>query len=94
MYSKLKQGTIIIENPIEDYSPDWAVVYKINNEQARIYLIVETKWEKEWEDLSDKEQTKIICAKKHFETINENIKYFWTKNEETFNTFVENETIL
>ncbi len=77
MYSKLKKGSIIIENPIENYSPDWAIVYKVNNEQVRIYLIVETKWKKEWEDLTEKEQTKIVCAKKHFEAINDNIEYNW-----------------
>lgn len=75
MYSKLKKGSIIIENPIENYSPDWAIVYKTNNEKVRIYLIIETKWDKKWEDLSQKEQTKIICAEKHFNAVNDNIKY-------------------
>ena len=75
MYSKLKKGSIIIENPIENYSPDWAIVYKKNNEKVRIYLIIETKWDKKWEDLSQKEQTKIICAEKHFNAVNDNIKY-------------------
>lgn len=75
MYSKLKKGSIIIENPIENYSPDWAVVCKVNDKNIRIYLIVETKWDKNWEDLSQKEQTKIVCAQKHFEAVNNNIKY-------------------
>ena len=75
MYSKLKKGSIVIENPIENYSPDWVVVCKGKEEKRRKYLIIETKWDKKWEDLSEKEQTKIICAKKHFEAINNDIEY-------------------
>lgn len=75
MYSKLKKGSIVIENPIENYSPDWAVVYKVNGKKIRIYLIIETKWDKKWDDLSQKEQTKIICAQKHFNAVNDNIEY-------------------
>lgn len=74
MYAKLKKGSINIENPIENYSPDWAIVYKPTNKNTKIYLIVETKWEKTWEELSQKEQTKIVCARKHFEAI-DNIMY-------------------
>lgn len=77
MYSKIKKGSFIIENPIENYSPDWAIVYKINDDEAMIYMIAETKWKKEWEDLSDKEKIKIVCAKKHFNAIDNEVKYDW-----------------
>ena len=59
MYSKIKKGSFIIENPIENYSPDWAVVYKI------------------------------VCAKKHFNAINNDIKYDWINGIEDFKEKVE-----
>ena len=89
IYSKIKRGSFIIENPIENYSPDWAVVYKINDEQAMIYFIAETKWKKNWEDLTDKEKIKIVCAKKHFNAINNDIKYDWINGVEDFKQKVE-----
>ena len=84
LYSKINKGSFIIENPVENYSPDWAIVYKVDNNTAKIFLIMETKWKKEWEDLSDIEKTKIICAKKHFESLNNNIKYDWVNAYEDF----------
>lgn len=82
MYAKIKKGSFIIENPIENYSPDWVIAYKEDNSEKVMYAIIETKWQKEWEDLSEKEQTKIICAKKHFEAVNDNIKYEWVNGKE------------
>ncbi len=90
MYSKLKKGSIIIENPIENYSPDWAIVCKSNDKNTKVYLIVETKWDKKWEDLSQKEQTKIICAQKHFEAVNDNIKYGVVNGLDEKNAFSDN----
>ncbi len=75
MYAKIRKGSFIVENPVENYSPDWAIVYQSNDKKTKRYLIIETKWAKKWEDLSQKEQTKIICAKKHFEAIHDNIEY-------------------
>lgn len=89
MYSKIKKGSFIIENPVENYSPDWAIVYKVNDEQAMIYFIAETKWKKQWEDLTDKEKIKIICAKKHFKAINNNVKYDWINSVERFREIME-----
>lgn len=89
MYSKIKKGSFIIENPIENYSPDWAIVYKINDEQATIYLVAETKWKKDWEDLSDKEKIKIVCAKKHFKAIDNEVKYDWINKVDKLKEIVE-----
>ena len=83
MYSKIKKGSFIIENPIENYSPDWIIVYKNNNNNIT-YFVAETKWKKMWEDLTDKEKIKIVCSRKHFDAINDNISYDWINGIEDF----------
>lgn len=86
LYSKINKGSFVIDNPIENYSPDWAIVYNTAEGTPKIYLIMETKWDKEWTDLTPVEQTKIVCAKKHFQSLDENIEYDWVN---AYNDFKE-----
>lgn len=37
-----------------------------------------------WEDLTDKEKIKIVCSRKHFDAINDNISYDWINGIEDF----------
>ena len=53
-----------IQTPIGTYNPDWAIVFE---NDRRIYFVAETKGTTELEKLSNSEQQKIRCGKKHFE---------------------------
>lgn len=54
-----------IDTPLGTYNPDWAVYLKgIEN---KIYFIVETKGTNIFSELKQDEQSKIKCARKHFE---------------------------
>ena len=81
LYTKLKKGGFVIETPVGNYSPDWAIVYQKDNDQLAMYFIAETKWDKETGDLSDDEIIKISCATMHFKAVDESmtdiVKYKW-----------------
>ena len=74
LFTKLKKGKFTIDTPFGNYTPDWGIVYRLDEDEAGIYFIVETKWDKEWVDLTDIEKGKIHCAERYFETINENVE--------------------
>jgi len=40
-----------------------------------IHIIVETKFDKEWQDLSDVEQIKIECGELHFKAVADDVKF-------------------
>ena len=84
LYTKLKKGGFVIETPAGNYSPDWAIVYRNENDSVSMYFIAETKWDKSWKDLQETEKIKIRCAEKHFEAVDkafpEKIKYAWVNS--------------
>lgn len=84
LYTKLKKGGFVINTPYGDYSPDWAVIYKDVGAAARLYFIVETKFDKEWEDLSDIEKAKIKCGELHFKAVADDVRFKWAKSYEDF----------
>jgi type III restriction enzyme len=57
-----------IPTPIGDYIPDWAIV-KGEGHEEKVYFVRETKSTTEMGDLRSSEVAKILCGKKHFETI-------------------------
>ncbi len=69
VYTKLPRG-FIIDTPLGQYIPDWAIVWK-TLEGDKLYLIRETKFG--YSNLIDElplvEQQKILCARKHFDSI-------------------------
>jgi type III restriction enzyme len=56
-----------IDTPVGPYNPDWAIVKQVDGEE-KIYMIRETKGSSQ-QELRLSEQSKIDCAKKHFEAI-------------------------
>lgn len=66
LWTKLKKSRFVIETPYGGYTPDWAVVARGKDGKPHLYFIVETKMDKEWEDLQEEEKSKINCAKSHF----------------------------
>jgi type III restriction enzyme len=87
MFTKLKKGGFVIDTPYGNYSPDWAVVCRkdtISDSAVGIYFIVETKFGKNWDDLTDVERNKIHCGKVHFEAVSDNIEFKWVNSYENF----------
>ncbi len=81
MFTKLRKGGFVLDTPVGSYSPDWAIVYRKSDESLCMYFIAETKWDKDWDDLSEDEQIKIKCARQHFKAVDdaveESVKYAW-----------------
>lgn len=55
-----------VETPIGPYNPDWAIVFE---DSQRVYLVRETKGSAEEDELRGREETKIRCARQHFDAI-------------------------
>jgi type III restriction enzyme len=70
VYAKLPRGPkgFRIPTPVGDYSPDWAITFKKEN-QKHIFFIAETKGTMESLNLRPIEKAKIFCARKLFNEI-------------------------
>lgn len=90
LFTKLHKGGFVIDTPEGEYSPDWAVIYKHDEKKINLYFVVETKIDKELENLTDVEKTKIKCGKKHFEAVSEKLGseaklgFIYAKNHDDF----------
>lgn len=79
MFTKLKKGGFTISTPYGKYTPDWAVVYRTDeNEDPEMYFIAESKFGKSWEQLQQEERVKINCSIVHFNTIKSEMDEFNT----------------
>ena len=62
-----------IPTPIGNYNPDWGVVIQktdqMGGSEVKFYLVRETKFVEEQDNLRPSEQMKIKCAEAHFDTI-------------------------
>lgn len=61
----------IVETPIGEYNPDWAIV---KHDEQTIYLVKETKGTKDFLKLRSSEADKVRCGKKHFEALEMNLE--------------------
>lgn len=66
----------LVETPVGEYNPDWAIVKEEKDLQGKtkekLYLVRETKFVDNLENLRPSEKQKIKCAEEHFKTINVN----------------------
>jgi type III restriction enzyme len=67
VYAKLPSW-FVIDTPLGTYNPDWAVLWKDENDE-KLFFVVESKGSTLFSDLRPKESAKIDCGKKHFEAI-------------------------
>lgn len=67
VYAKLPDW-FKIDTPLGTYNPDWAVLWKDENEE-KLFFVVESKGSTGLFDIRSKEQNKIDCGKKHFAAI-------------------------
>ena len=72
VYAKLPGG-FLIPTPVGDYNPDWAISFK-QGSVKHIYFVAETKGTMSTMKLREIEKTKIECARKFFDGINEHIQ--------------------
>lgn len=87
MFTKLKKGGFIIDTPQGNYSPDWAVVCNEKQDSGNciaVYFVVESKFDKQQEDLTQKEQWKIDCGALHFKAVSEVVKFDWINSYADF----------
>lgn len=63
-----------VETPIGSYNPDWAVYLEKDGEQ-KFYFVLETKGTTSLFDLRGPEQLKIHCARRHFEALENGVKF-------------------
>ena len=69
VYAKLPRG-FFIPTPVGDYNPDWAISFK-EGSVKHVYFVAETKGSMSSMQLREIEKTKIKCARKFFDEINE-----------------------
>lgn len=72
VYAKLPGG-FLIPTPVGDYNPDWAISFR-QGSVKHIYFVAETKGTMSTMKLREVEKTKIECARKFFDGINEHIQ--------------------
>lgn len=81
VYAKLPSW-FKIDTPLGPYNPDWVLVWEDNNEQ-KLYFVVETKGGLFDDAIKDTEKKKIECGKKHFRAIDTGVRMELADN---FNT--------
>lgn len=88
LFTKLYKGGFVIDTPYGNYTPDWAIVYENEDGKQELYFIVETKFQKNKEDLTSVEKLKIKCGMAHFEAISEGTKlltkFSWANSYKNF----------
>lgn len=67
VYAKLPDW-FKIDTPLGTYNPDWAIMWK-DQEEEKLFFVVESKGSTGLFDLRPKEQAKIKCGKRHFNAI-------------------------
>ncbi len=72
VYAKLPRG-FLIPTPVGDYNPDWAISFR-DGTVKHIYFVAETKGSMSSMELRAIEATKIECARKFFEEINQRVE--------------------
>jgi len=71
VYSKLPRG-FSIPTPVGNYNPDWAIAFD-KDKVKHVYFVAETKGTMQSLELKGIENTKIECAKRFFNELNEKV---------------------
>jgi type III restriction enzyme len=73
LYAKLP-SKFLVNTPFGNYNPDWMVVLQ-SETGDKLYFVAETKGSEDSEALRQTESNKILAGRKHFEVVDEEIKY-------------------
>ena len=68
----------LIETPVGDYIPDWAIV---KHDDATVHFVRETKSTKDFLKLRSAEADKVRCGSKHFQALGVNFAVAVTADE-------------
>ena len=82
VYAKLP-GWFKIDTPLGSYNPDWAVLVNQDDEE-KLYFVVETKGSILGELLRPAEKAKIDCGRQHFKALEVPVKFMVADNFGTF----------
>ncbi len=63
-----------VQTPLGDYNPDWALLWEQGGD-TKLYFVLESKGSKDKLKLRPMEYFKIKCGKKHFESLEQDLKY-------------------
>ncbi len=83
VYAKLPSW-FKIDTPLGSYNPDWAVLWKTEEQEERLYFIVETKGSNSKYDMSDLERGKTDCGEAHFIALGTVSRYMIANDYKTF----------
>jgi len=82
VYAKLP-GWFKIDTPLGSYNPDWAVLVNQDDEE-KLYFVVETKGSILGDLLRPLEKAKIDCGREHFKALEVPVKFMVADNFKTF----------
>ncbi len=82
VYAKLPSW-FKIPTPLGSYNPDWAILIE-DNDQKKLYFVVETKSSNYLDDLRIIEKAKIDCGHKHFKALGEDARYMVANSYDNF----------
>lgn len=74
-------GWFKVETPVGPYNPDWAIVKQPVGEEARLYLVRETKGTKDQYELRPDEWNKIQCGAAHFKELGVDFQHVTSAKE-------------
>lgn len=73
LYAKLP-GWFTIPTPLGSYNPDWVVIVNKDGEK-KLYFVLETKGNIDFEALRDAEKGKIKCGEAHFKSLGNEVEF-------------------
>lgn len=73
LFAKLPKK-FVVDTPLGSYNPDWAIVWDSPDIGQKLYLVRETKFMNDLNNLRAIEQKKIMCGEKHFAAIGVDFK--------------------
>ena len=88
LYTKLPKKWFVINTPLGNYNPDWAVLIERDGKE-KLYFVVESKGSIFTDELRPIEKGKIDCGKEHFEALNTNVNFKVANDFETLSNIIE-----
>jgi type III restriction enzyme len=74
LYAKLP-SKFVIQTPWGTYNPDWILFMKDDKNKKKLYFVTETKGTLDESERSNQQNAKILCGRKHFEVIDNELIY-------------------
>ena len=74
LYAKLP-SRFVIQTPWGTYNPDWMLLLSDDKNNKKLYFVTETKGTLDENERSNQQNAKILCGRKHFEVVDDELKY-------------------